>query len=104
MIKITQLREKEHNTALTTLSIDTFVEKIRTETQSNPISIFREQLRYTLPGERCSTSRQLPKVLPAAEFKRGKEGRQMKAYNGIVELTIGPLSGKAEISLVKQRA
>ncbi len=104
MIKITLLREKENNTALTTLSIDTFVEKLRTETRNSPISVFREQLRYTLPGELCSTSRQLPKVLPAAEFKRGKEGRQMKTYNGIVELTVGPLSGKAEISLVKQCA
>lgn len=103
-MKITQLREKEKNTALTTLSIDAFIEKLRTETRDLPVSTFREQLRYTLPGERCSTAGQLPKVLPAAEFKRGKEGRQLKAYNGIVELTVGPLSGKAEISLVKQRA
>lgn len=103
-MKITQLREKENSTALTTLSIDAFIEKIRTETQSCPVSVFREQLRYTLPGEPCSLSKQLPKILPAAEFKRGKEGRQLKAYNGIVELTVGPLSGKAETSLVKQYA
>ena len=27
----------------------------------------------------------------------------MKNYNGIVELTIGPLSNKSEIALVKQK-
>ena len=28
----------------------------------------------------------------------------MKAYNGIIELTVGPLSNKSEIALVKQKA
>lgn len=28
----------------------------------------------------------------------------MKTYNGIVELTVGPLSGKSEIALVKRLA
>lgn len=103
-MKITQLREKEHSTALTTLPLDTFIEKIKTETGNCPVSVFRERLQYALPNERCGDASQLPKILPAVEFKRGKEGRQLKAYNGIVELTVGPLSGKAEIALVKQRA
>ena len=28
----------------------------------------------------------------------------MKTYNGIVELTIGPLAGKTEVEIVKQKA
>lgn len=90
--------------ALSTINLETLIEKIKTENKSHPISTFRELLRYTLPGERYSASGQLPKILPAAEFQRTDGGRQMKNYNGIVELTVGPLSGKAEIALVKQRA
>lgn len=103
-MKITQLREKENGVAMSTIDVETILEKIRTETKARPISCFREQLKYTLPGERCSSADRLPKILPAAEFQKTAAGRRMKAYNGIVELTVGPLSGKVEIALVKQRA
>lgn len=103
-MKITQLREREGAAALTTINLETLIEKIKNENKSCPISTFREQLKYTLPGEQCNFSERLPKILPAAEYQRTGSGRQMKTYNGIVELTVGPLSGKAEIALVKQRA
>lgn len=103
-MKITQLREREGAAALTTINLKTLIEKIKNENKSCPISTFREQLKYTLPGEQCYFSERLPKILPAAEFQRTASGRQMKVYNGIVELTVGPLSGKAEIAFVKQRA
>lgn len=103
-MKITQLREREGAAALTTINLETLIEKIKNENKSCPISTFREQLKYTLPGEQCNFSERLPKILPAAEYQRTGSGRQMKTYNGIVELTVGPLSGKAEIAFVKQRA
>lgn len=103
-MKITQLREREGAAALTTINLETLIEKIKNENKSCPISTFREQLKYTLPGEQCSFSERLPKILPATEYQRTGSGKQMKTYNGIVELTVGPLSGKAEIALVKQRA
>lgn len=103
-MKITQLREKDNSVALSTMNLDTLVEKIRTETQLRPVSNFREQLKYTLPNEPCIASERLPKIIPAAEFRRGNGNKQLKKYNGIVELTVGPLSGKAEAALVKQIA
>ena len=45
----------------------------------------------------------LPQIIPAAEFRRVNGQKQMKNYNSIVELTIGPLSNKSEIALVKQK-
>ena len=45
----------------------------------------------------------LPQIIPAAEFRKVNGQKQMKNYNGIVELTIGPLSNKSEIALVKQK-
>lgn len=103
-MKITQLREREGAAALTTINLETLIEKIKNENKSCPISTFREQLKYTLPGEQCNFSERLPKILPAVEYQRTGSGKQMKTYNGIVELTVGPLSDKAEIALVKQRA
>lgn len=101
-MKITQLRDKDKTTALTTMDMETWIEKTRTETKTQPVSTFRKALRYSLPDSRCYEADKLPKILPAAEFCRTEGGKQMKSYNGIVELTVGPLSGSPEIALVKQ--
>ena len=103
-MKITQIREKEEGIALVAMPLDIFMEKTRTEIQSRPVSNLRAVLQYTLPGELCNAGKQLPKILPAAEFKKEGNGKIMKNYNGIVELTVGPLSGNAEIAIVKQIA
>lgn len=99
-MKITQLRDKDKTTALTTMDMETWIGKTRTETKTRPVSAFREVLRYSLPDSRCYEADKLPKILPAAEFRRAEGGKQMKSYNGIVELTVGPLSGGPEITLV----
>lgn len=103
-MKITQLREREGAPALSTLTIEEYIEKIKCENKNQPVSTFREQLKAFLPREFCCISKKLPKIVPAAEFQRTATGAHLKAYNGIVELTVGPLSGKTEITLVKQRA
>lgn len=103
-MKITQLREREGAPALTTFTLDTFIEKIKKENNSQPVSIFREHLKYRLPNERYDSSYQLPKILPAIEFHKHQGSIKMKAYNGIVELSVGPLVGKSEIDLVKKCA
>lgn len=103
-MKITQLRKKDKTTALTTMEIDAWVAKMKTEIKTQPVSAFRETLRYFLPDNRCCEADKLPRIMPAAEFRRTADGKQMKSYNGIVELTVGPLSGRSEIELVKQIA
>ena len=52
-MKVTQLRDKDKTTALTTLDIETWIEKTLTETKPQPVSTFREMLRYALPDTRC---------------------------------------------------
>ena len=52
-MKITQLRDKDKTTALTTMDMETWIEKTRTETKMQPVSAFREVLRYSLPDSRC---------------------------------------------------
>lgn len=60
-MKITQLREKDGNLTLSTTDLDTFLQKIKTETKTQPVSTFRQQLRYCLPGKRCNEADRLPK-------------------------------------------
>ena len=104
LMKITQFRKNEDTIALSVMDLDILVNKIKTEIKSRPVSTFREHLRYTLSDERCMFADKLPKIIPAAEFRKVNGQKQMKNYNGIVELTIGPLSNKSEIALVKQKA
>lgn len=103
-MKITQQRENNETKSFSTMDLDAFVQKITTETKARPVTTFREQLKYSLPDKRFADADKLPKILPAVELCKTDGIRQMKAYNGLVELTVGPLSGKAEIALVKQRA
>ena len=55
-MKITQLRDKEETTALTTMDIETWIEKTKTEIKARPVTVFREMLKYTLP-EMCIRDR-----------------------------------------------
>lgn len=103
-MKITQFRKNGDTTALSVLDLEKLVNKVKTEIKSRPVSTFREELRYMLPDDRCMFADKLPEIIPAAEFRKVNGQKQMKAYNGIIELTVGPLSNKSEIALVKQKA
>ena len=103
-MKITQLRRSENGIALSVLDQETFINKVKTEIKTKPVSTFREQLKYMLPTDRCAAADKLPEILPAAEFRKVNGVMQMKDYNGIIELTVGPLSNKSEVALVKQKA
>ena len=103
-MKITQFRKNGDTTALSVMDLEKLVNKVKTEIKSRPVSTFREELRYMLPDDRCMFADKLPEIIPAAEFRKVNGQKQMKAYNGIIELTVGPLSNKSEIALVKQKA
>lgn len=103
-MKITQQRYSNANIVLSTMDMDTFVQKLQTEIKSQPVSAFRKLLKGVLPGTSIAEEHKPPRILPAAEFRKENNMKQLKAYNGIVELTVGPLSGKAEIALVKRLA
>ncbi len=47
----------------------------------------------------------LPRIYPAVEYSRTKEGeRRMKHYNGLVQLEVNKLSGRYEVEFVKRQA
>ena len=105
-MKITQIRESRENgdtEALSVMDINLLIEKMKKETKLRPVSGLREALHFVLPGEPCSAAHKLPRIIPAAVFGRVNGVKKMKTYNGIVELTVGPLAGKAEIALVNEK-
>ena len=103
-MKITQIRENGDTEALSVTDIDLLIEKMKKETKLRPVTGLRQALHFVLPDEPCSLANKLPRVIPAAAFERVNGVKRMKTYNGIVELTIGPLAGKTEVEIVKQKA
>lgn len=104
MIKITQVRDGGNHVTQSTLTLDAWVERMKEEVKTCPVTMFRSQLRHVLPGDHCEAADKLPKMMPAAEFRKTEGGQCMKAYNGLVELTVGPLAGRAEVEQVKREA
>lgn len=104
MIKITQVRDGGNHVTQSTLTLDAWVERMKEEVKTCPVTMFRTQLRHFLPGDHCEAADKLPKMMPAAEFRKTEGGQCMKAYNGLVELTVGPLAGRAEVEQVKREA
>ena len=104
MIKITQVRDGGNHVTQSTLTLDAWVERMKEEVKTYPVTMFRSQLRHFLPGDHCEAADKLPKMMPAAEFRKTEGGQCMKAYNGLVELTVGPLAGRAEVEQVKREA
>ncbi len=89
---------------LSAIGLESFVQKIRKESKQKPVSKLRTELEVLAPNARSTQARLLPQVIPALECCRGKGAKGIKCYNGIVELTVAPLKGEAEINLIKQRA
>ena len=40
------------------------------EVKTCPVTMFRSQLRHVLPGDHCEAADKLPKMMPAAEFRK----------------------------------
>ena len=46
--------------------------------ENYPVTMFRSQLRHFLPGDHCEAADKLPKMMPAAEFRKTEGGQCMK--------------------------
>lgn len=86
------------------VSIEAQVEATRQETKSKPVSAMRQLLTYTRPGEVNVYARKLPKIMPAAAFRRTEGGVQMTQYNGIVQLEVNGLANQLEVERIKREA
>ena len=107
-MKVTLTKEKqEHGTeSISTCEASTFISKIKSETKAMDVSALRDMLEYVSSKENVHYEHidRLPRVCPAMEYGRNKEGeRKLKHYNGIVLLEVQNLAGPSEVELVKEQ-
>ena len=98
------LRDKKNALKVSTKTIEGFIERITTDTKDGAVARRRRQLGYG--GYIDAYDRQYPShvVYPSAVFEKDDNGNlRMKAFNGVVALTIGGLE-EQEIVAVKRAA
>ena len=98
------LRNKKNALKLSTKTIESFIERIKTDTKDGIVARRRQQLSY---GDHIdSYDRQFPShlIYPSAEFEKDdNDNLRMKAFNGVVALTVEGLEPQ-EIDAVKRAA
>ena len=98
------LRNKKNALKISTKTIESFMERIKTDTKDGAVARRRKQLSY---GDFISGyDRQYPThlVYPSAVFEKDDNGNlRMKTFNGVVALTIDGLDDQ-EVDAVKRAA
>jgi hypothetical protein len=98
------LRDKKNALKLSTKSIETFIERITTDTKDGVVARRRRQLSYG--GYMDGYDRQYPShvIYPSAVFEKDdNDNLRMKVFNGVVALTIDGLK-EEELEAVKRAA
>ena len=98
------LRDKKNALKLSTKSIETFIERITTDTKDGAVARRRRQLGYG--GYMDGYDRQYPShvIYPSAVFEKDdNDNLRMKVFNGVVALTIDGLK-EEELKAVKRAA
>ena len=98
------LRDKKNALKVSTRTIENFIERIKTDTNDGAVARRRRQLSYD--GYTDTYDRHYPShvVYPSAVFEKDDNGNlRMKAFNGVVALTIDGLE-EQDIETVKRAA
>jgi hypothetical protein len=99
------LRDKKNALRLSNKTIESFIERIKTDTKDGTVA--RRRRQFCMTDNLESYDRQNPShlIYPSAEFvKDGNENLCMKSFNGVVALTVDGLGSPAETDAVKQAA
>ena len=85
---------------------DTLMEKMKTENKAGHISALRSLIPHiTGSNGHYPCIDKLPRICPAAEYARSKEGeRYLKTYNGLVQIEVNHLANAVEVEQVKRQA
>ena len=99
------LRNKKNALKLSTKTLERFMERIKTDTKDGAVARRRRQLSM---GEYTDGfDRQYPShlIYPSAEFEKDdNDNLRMKAFNGVVALTVDGLENQTDIDAVKRAA
>lgn len=105
-MKLTLIRTDEKNQMhMSVKNLESFVERMKTETKNQEVSHLREHLRQGYPSHSYALIHKIPKVHPLAELRRDANGNlTMSRLNGLVMLNIRGLPSEQERQRVKQLA
>ena len=105
-MKLTLIRTDEKNQMhMSVKNLESFVERMKTETKNQEVSHLREHLRQGYPSHSYALIHKMPKVHPLAELRRDANGNlTMSRLNGLVMLNIRGLLSEQERQRVKQLA
>lgn len=83
---------------------DTLMEKMKTENKAGHVSALRNLIPHiTGSNGHYPYIDKLPRICPAAEYARSKEGeRYLKTYNGLVQIEVNHLANAVEVEQVKR--
>ena len=99
------LRNKKNALKLSTKSLESFIERIKTDTKDGAVARRRRQLGY---GDHIiGYDSQYPShlIYPSAVFEKDdNDNLRMKTFNGVVALTIEGLENQTDIDAVKRAA
>ena len=99
------LRNKKNELKLSTKGLESFVERIKTDTKDGTVARRRRQIQ--LAGDAESYDRQYPShlIYPSAEFEKdANDNLRMKQFNWVVALSVEGLQRQVDIDAVKQAA
>jgi hypothetical protein len=99
------LRNKKNALKLSTKTLESFIERIKTDTKDGAVS--RRRSNYSIYGEDASYDRQFPShlIYPSVEWEKdGNDNLRMLRFNSIVALTVDNLLRPEELQAVKQAA
>lgn len=107
VIKVTSFRRKAEKgeTALSTLDIQAFMERIKRDTRESYIMKYREA--YDLLGDKTAWENywRIPEVCLTSEYRKKANGqREWMAYNGLSVVIVDELNGQHEVEIIKRQA
>ncbi|MBQ9356310.1 MAG: DUF3874 domain-containing protein [Prevotella sp.] len=105
-MKFTLIRKDNKNrTHISMKAIETFMERVKTDTKSNDVGNLRQFLKGGFQATMYPLMYKLPKVYPSAELTRDdNDNISMKTMNGILLLSIRKLRTRQEREQVKRLA
>ena len=114
MVKITRIKEDGRGgTAVTTSSLDKLIDRMTKDDSRNTVGVFRDfvsmaQNHYGR-GRRWTGDyylmHQMPSFLPSLDISKDKQGNEtMRAFNGIVTLSVDHIDEETDLEAVKRVA
>jgi len=104
-MKITQYRNDGKAQTQRTMDIEAALAAMRTEIKSKPVSVMRENLRFSPPpGADNEYIRKVPLMAFGGVFRRMGSRQEMTVYNGMVILEVNKLADTKEAVKVRDLA